>query len=69
MTEGYKSYPNICGGRPVIAGTRFTIAQLLREIAAAPGVSLDEICQDFGIGAVAASSALRYVANDYENPR
>lgn len=69
MAEGYKTHPDICGGRPVIAGTRFTVTQLLREIASAPGISLDEICCNFGIRSVSAATALMSVASDYEQPR
>jgi uncharacterized protein (DUF433 family) len=56
----YKSIqidPNRCGGRPVIAGTRVTVAQLLAELANGEE-SLAEICEDMGLDRITCSNAL-----------
>ena len=66
MTEGYSRHPEICGGKPALIGYRFTVAQLLREIIAAPGISLDEICADYGIRTSAATAALRQIAQEFD---
>ncbi|MFO1422922.1 MAG: DUF433 domain-containing protein [Candidatus Competibacteraceae bacterium] len=49
MSMNYKPYiardPSICGGEPVIAGTRVTVRTILASLA--EGMSQEEILQDF----------------------
>lgn len=49
MTMDYHDYivrdPKICGGQPVIKGTRVTLRTILASLA--EGVSFDELLEDF----------------------
>lgn len=37
--------PEVCGGRPIVAGTRMRVSDVLDALAA--GASLNELCEDF----------------------
>jgi uncharacterized protein (DUF433 family) len=49
MTINYQSFiardPKICGGEPVVAGTRVTVSTVLASLA--EGMAADEIVADF----------------------
>jgi uncharacterized protein (DUF433 family) len=49
MSMNYRPYitrdPAICGGEPVITGTRVTVRTVLASLA--EGMSMDEVLQDF----------------------
>ena len=50
-----------CGGKPTIPGTRFTVSQLLAELA--DGRSLGEISTDFELPLDACEDTLRFLAS------
>ncbi|MBX9882529.1 MAG: DUF433 domain-containing protein [Sphingomonas sp.] len=53
--------PEVCGGRPIIAGTRMRVVDILEMLAA--GVSEAEIVSDFPfLGAADIRAALAYAA-------
>lgn len=52
--------PDRAGGKPVLQGTRFTVAQLLAELA--EGRTLDELAQDAGLDRQVMVGALRELA-------
>ncbi len=59
--------PDICGGRPVIAGTRMRVSDLLDMLAA--GVSETEILADYPyIAADDVRAALAYAAMNIDHP-
>jgi len=60
--------PQICGGRPTIAGTRMRVTDILDALA--EGVSEDEIVADFPYVTLEDIRAcLRYAASIAEEPR
>lgn len=56
--------PNRCGGRPTIRGTRFTVAQLLAELAETDGGArnVEEICRDFELPLEVVKGALQEIS-------
>lgn len=52
--------PERAGGKPVIAGTRVTLAQILAELA--EGHTLDEIAQDYSLSRDILAAALNELA-------
>ena len=59
--------PGICGGRPVIAGTRMRVSDILDALAS--GVSADELLTDFPyIDADAINACLAYAARAIDHP-
>jgi uncharacterized protein (DUF433 family) len=45
MTTRIAIDPQVCGGRPIVAGTRMRVADVLDALAA--GASIDELLADF----------------------
>ena len=45
LIDRIKTNPEVCGGRPIVAGTRVRVADILGMLA--EGVSEDEILSDF----------------------
>ena len=61
------SDPSICGGRPVIAGTRMRVTDVLEMLAA--GASTDEILTDFPyLAREDLSAALSFAATMADHP-
>ncbi len=56
--------PNRCGGSPTVKGTRFTIAQLLAELA--EGQSYKEIAKNFNIDSTSIQNALNALAIQFD---
>lgn len=52
---------NTCGGKLLIKGTRFSIAQLVCELA--DGYSLQDVCDDFELDYELCQNALRESSN------
>ena len=63
---GIEIDPERRGGRPVLAGTGFTIAQLLAEIA--DGASPDEVADNFSLDREVVRSALFALAFWIDHP-
>lgn len=64
--EAVESDPERMGGVPVVAGTRYTLAQLLAELA--EGHSLIEVADDQGLSFEACAAALRELAQSSSAP-
>ncbi|MHA6770110.1 DUF433 domain-containing protein [Sphingobium ummariense] len=45
MTSRIVIDPNVCGGRPIVAGTRMRVSDVLDALASS--VSVDELLEDF----------------------
>ena len=59
--------PNVCGGKPVIAGTRVRVTDILEMLAG--GASTEEIAGDFPyLKAEDVRAALRYAAAMADHP-
>jgi len=50
--------PRVCGGKPVIKGTRVTVEVILESLA--NGWSVDEVAREFKISREAVLEALKY---------
>ena len=57
---GIQIDPLRCGGRPVLAGTRFTLSQLVAQIAW--GVSPQQVADDFDLDPETVTAALNSLA-------
>ena len=66
LAEGIVSDPGVCGGRPRIAGTRITVADILAALAA--GDTVDELVADFPyLSKEGVQAALRFAANNFDH--
>ena len=63
---GIATDPGRCGGRPTLTGRRFTISQLLAQIA--EGASPREVAGDFGLDEAGVVLALRSLALFVDSP-
>lgn len=52
--------PNICGGKPVLAGTTFMVGTMLAELA--EGATVDDVASDYGLDPELAKEGLRKLA-------
>lgn len=55
-----------CGGKPCIRGHRFTVAQLLAELAEGDR-SLKKICEDFGLPFEMCRGVIEQVAKEWDH--
>lgn len=59
--------PNVCGGRPTVAGTRMRVQDVLEMLAG--GATAEEIAADFPYVAVAdVRACLHYAARSVDHP-
>jgi len=66
IADGIVSDPDVCGGRPRIAGTRITVSDILAALAA--GDSVDELVADFPyLSREGVQAALRYAADNFDH--
>ena len=66
LADGIVSDPDVCGGRPRIAGTRITVSDILAALAA--GDSVDELVADFPyLSREGVQAALRYAADNFDH--
>lgn len=70
MLDGFENIsadPEVCGGRPTVAGTRMRVTDILDMLAS--GVSEDEILADFDyISRQDIRACLAYAARSTEHP-
>jgi len=52
--------PAVCFGKPVIAGTRVTVAVVVEELAA--GETVEEVCRQYALAPEDVRAALAYAA-------
>ncbi len=52
--------PAVCFGKPVIAGTRVTVAVVVEELAA--GTTVEDVCRQYDLAAEDVRAALAYAA-------
>jgi uncharacterized protein (DUF433 family) len=65
LAEGIVSDPEVCGGRPRIAGTRITVAEILAALGA--GDTIDELVADFPyLSREGILAALKYAASNFD---
>jgi uncharacterized protein (DUF433 family) len=60
LVPGVVADPDVAFGKPVIAGTRVTVAIVLAQLAG--GVPAEEVCAEYGLDAGQLRAALRYAA-------
>jgi len=66
LADGIVSDPDVCGGRPRIAGTRITVSDILAALAT--GDSVDELVADFPyLSREGVQAALRYAADNFDH--
>lgn len=66
LADGIVSNPEVCGGRPRIAGTRITVSDILGAMAA--GETIDELVADFPyLSREGVQAALRYAADTFDH--
>jgi uncharacterized protein (DUF433 family) len=66
LADGIVSNPEVCGGRPRIAGTRITVSDILGAMAA--GETIDELVADFPyLSREGVQAALRYAADTLDH--
>jgi uncharacterized protein (DUF433 family) len=66
LADGIVSDPEVCGGRPRIAGTRITVADILSALAA--GDTIDELVVDFPyLSREGIQAALQYAADNFDH--
>jgi uncharacterized protein (DUF433 family) len=59
--------PQVCGGRPIIAGTRMRVSDILDMLA--EGVAVDEIIADFPyVSRDQVKACLQYAARAFDHP-
>lgn len=67
MTERIVIDPDVCGGRPIIAGTRIRVSDILEALAAGDGI--DELLGDFPyLGREDVNACLVYAARALGHP-
>ena len=65
LAEGIVSDPDVCGGRPRIAGTRVRVSDILDALAA--GDTADELPDSLPyLTRVGIQAALRFAANNFD---
>jgi uncharacterized protein (DUF433 family) len=66
LADGIVSDPEICGGRPRIAGTRITVSDILGALAA--GDTIEELVVDFPyLTREGIHAALKYAAANFDH--
>jgi len=60
MTEGISIDPDVCHGKPVIAGTRVLVSTVLGALAG--GDSPETVAEDYGIGPEQIAAALQFAS-------
>lgn len=66
LAEGIVSDPEVCGGRPRIAGTRITVTDILAALAA--GDTVEELVTDFPyLSKEGIQDALRFAASNFDH--
>ena len=60
MTHGISIHPDVCHGKPVIAGTRVLVSTVLGALAG--GDSTAAVAEDYGLTPEQVSAALEFAA-------
>jgi uncharacterized protein (DUF433 family) len=58
MSNGIEINPNVCHGKPVIAGTRVPVAIVVGSLAG--GMSFDEVRREYGVTEAQIRAALKF---------
>jgi uncharacterized protein (DUF433 family) len=61
MSDGIEINPNFCHGKPVIAGTRVSVAIVVGSLAS--GMSFEEVCREYSVGESQIRAALRFACD------
>lgn len=58
MSNGIEINPNVCHGKPVIAGTRVPVAIVVGSLAS--GMTFDEVQREYGVTYAQIRAALKF---------
>jgi uncharacterized protein (DUF433 family) len=64
LRDGVTADPRICGGKPVIEGTRVAVSIVVGSLAA--GMTTEEVCKEYRLTRQQVQAALAYAAEAVE---
>jgi uncharacterized protein (DUF433 family) len=67
LAKGVTSNPEVCGGKPVLKGTRMAVAIVVGSLAG--GMTEAEVCEEYDLTPVQIRAALAYAAKVIEEGR